>query len=113
MTTEIGVIFDCANPEVTADFWVQALEYVREGSGDEYAAIIDPAGRRPRILFQQVPEPKAVKNRVQLDLHGADMAAQVEQLLALGGTRLRTGEDEDGDIWTVMADPEGNEFCVA
>jgi len=113
MTTEIGVTFDCTNPEVMADFWVQALGYVGEGSDDEYAAIIDPEGRRPRILFQRVPEPKAVKNRVHLDLHGADMEAQVEQLLALGGKRLRTGEDEDGDIWTVMVDPEGNEFCVA
>ncbi len=113
MTTEIGVTFDCTNPEVMADFWVQALGYVREGSDDEYAAIIDPEGRRPRILFLRVPEPKAVKNRVHLDLHGADMEAQVEQLLALGGKRLRTGEDEDGDIWTVMVDPEGNEFCVA
>lgn len=113
MTTEIGVTFDCANPEGMADFWVQALGYIREGSGDEYAAIIDPEGRRPRILFQRVPESKVVKNRVHLDLHGADMEAQVERLVALGGKRLRIGEDEDGDVWTVMADPEGNEFCVA
>jgi len=54
-----------------------------------------------------------VKNRVHLDLHVANMEAEVNRLLALGGKRIGMGEDDDGDIWTVMADPEGNEFCVA
>lgn len=61
----------------------------------------------------KVPEPKVVKNRVHLDLHVADMAAEVKRLLGLGATRIGMGEDEDGDVWAVMADPEGNEFCVA
>ncbi len=113
MTTEIGVTFDCAQPKAMATFWVQTLGYVEEGSDDEYVAIIDPERRRPRILFQRVPEPKAVKNRVHLDLHVADMKVEVERILELGGKRLRMGEDDDGDVWTVMADPEGNEFCVA
>jgi len=113
MTTEIGVTFDCAHPKALATFWVQTLGYVEEGSDDEYAAIIDPEGTRPRILFTRVPEPKVVKNRVHLDLHVADMNVEVERLLALGGKRLRLREDDDGDVWTVMADPEGNEFCVA
>jgi len=113
MTTEIGVTFDCAHPKVMATYWAQTLGYVEEGSDTEYAAIIDSEGKRPRILFMRVPEPKVVKNRIHLDLHVADMQVEVERLLTLGGKRLRMEEDEDGDVWTVMADPEGNEFCVA
>ncbi len=113
MTTEIGVTFDCAHPKVMATYWAQTLGYVEEGTDAEYAAIIDSEGRRPRILFMRVPEPKVVKNRIHLDLHVADMQVQVERLLTLGGKRFRMEEDEDGDVWTVMADPEGNEFCVA
>src|SRR5579859_5028212 len=106
MTTEFGVTFDCTNPKVMADFWTQALGYNEEGFNEEYAAIVDPEGRRPRILFVRVPEPKVVKNRVHLDLHVAKMEAEVKRLLALGGKRIRLGKDDDGDVWTVMADPE-------
>jgi len=91
MTTEIGVTFDCAQPKAMATFWVQTLGYVEEGSDDEYVAIIDPQRRRPRILFQRVPEPKAVKNRVHLDLHVADMKVEVERLLELGGEAAPDG----------------------
>jgi catechol 2,3-dioxygenase-like lactoylglutathione lyase family enzyme len=77
----------------------------------------DPAtgmGKGMRILFQAVPEPKTVKNRVHLDLHvGADrIDAEVERLEGLGGTRLSERFEENGAAWVVMGDPEGNEFCV-
>ena len=70
-------------------------------------------GRGMRILFQQVPEPKTVKNRVHLDVHyGLDRyEAEAERLEGLGATRL-SQHDEQGSKWIVMADPEGNEFCV-
>jgi hypothetical protein len=70
-------------------------------------------GRGGRILFQAVPEPKTVKNRVHLDLHvGPDRRdAEVARLTALGARVLWEGEQ--GGRWTTMADPEGNEFCVA
>jgi predicted enzyme related to lactoylglutathione lyase len=113
MAVDIGVTFDCANPRALAAFWAHALGYVEEGSDAEYAAIIDAAGHRPRILFMSVPESKSVKNRVHLDLHVADMNATVDRLIVLGAKRVEIHEDEDGDVWTVMADPEGNEFCVA
>lgn len=76
----------------------------------------DPAtgtGLGRRILFQQVPEPKTAKNRLHLDLHpGPDARpATVDRLQALGATVLRH-VDEPGGSWTVMSDPEGNEFCV-
>jgi len=82
-------------------------------------AIEDPAGVLPRMFFQRVPEPKSVKNRVHLDLAApaADSSARAEEidavaerLTALGARRLRAVK-EDG-YFVVMADPEGNEFCV-
>ena len=82
-------------------------------------AIEDPAGVRPRMFFQRVPDPKSVKNRVHLDLAAPAVGspdraevidAFVERLTALGARRLRA-VDEDG-YFVVMADPEGNEFCV-
>jgi hypothetical protein len=82
-------------------------------------AIEDPAGVRPRMFFQRVPEPKSVKNRVHLDLatpaadssdRAEEIDAFVERLTALGAHRLRAVK-EDG-YFPVMADPEGNEFCV-
>ncbi|MFI7297813.1 VOC family protein [Streptomyces sp. NPDC050121] len=66
-----------------------------------------------RLLFQRVPEPKTVKNRLHLDLHpGAQLrAGEVERLKALGASVLREVNEPSG-AWVVMTDPEGNEFCV-
>jgi len=78
-------------------------------------AIVDPDNIGPRILFLRVTERKVVKNRVHLDIRtsrtDADKRAKVAELLAAGGTEIRR-VDEHGDWWIVMADPEGNEFCV-
>ena len=78
------------------------------------AASRDPDGRGPRLLFQQVPEPKTTKNRVHLDLHvGEDRRdAEVERLIALGATKLWDGR-QGPQTWVTLADPEGNEFCVS
>jgi hypothetical protein len=75
---------------------------------------VNPAGvgLGGRVLFQVVPEAKTVKNRVHLDLHVEERAETVERLTALGGTVLWEGS-EGGSTWVTMADPEGNEFCVA
>jgi len=81
------------------------------GSDERYAACIHPKGVGPRLLFNVVPEPKTVKNRVHLDLNVADMQAEVARLVGLGARKVKTF-DENGETWTVMADPEGNEFCV-
>ncbi len=80
----------------------------------EAAASRDPDGRGPRLLFQHVPEAKTVKNRVHLDLHVAEgaRAAEVERLLGLGATKLWDGQLGPQE-WVTLADPEGNEFCVA
>ena len=143
MATPIQVTFDCADPDRLATFWAAALGYKKQDPPAGYAtwpeflaaqgvpedrwnaasAIVDPEGSGPRIYFQQVPEPKTVKNRVHLDVNvggGRDtpdderrarVNTAVERLLGAGATRLRVGE-EHGEYWVVMQDPEGNEFCL-
>ncbi|HEX5586701.1 MAG TPA: VOC family protein [Acidimicrobiia bacterium] len=80
------------------------------------AACSDPAGDLPRLLFQQVPEGKVVKNRVHLDFQMGGAEARevaVERLLGLGATRLWDGQQGPVHKWVTMADPEGNELCVS
>ncbi len=85
----------------------------RDGVALRHPDELAGGGTRPRVLFQLVPEPKTVKNRVHLDLRpgGDDPAAVVEALTKRGATVLHTGSQGDHG-WTTLADPEGNEFCV-
>jgi predicted enzyme related to lactoylglutathione lyase len=106
-----SLTFDCADPRVVAPFWAAALGYRLEGTDQQMGIAVDPAGRRPRLLFLRVPEPKAAKNRLHLDLRGGDMDAEVARLVSLGAAVVQTFE-KPGDVFTVMRDPEGNEFCV-
>ena len=107
------VVVDCASPAALGTFWAAALGYLMHGPTptveDAFVAIIDPLGVGPELGFQRVPEPKVGKNRVHLDLRVTDRAAEVARLVALGATSGTTYHD---GAWTVMADPEGNEFCV-
>ena len=76
------------------------------------SAVVDPAGDGPRVFFQQVPEPKTGKNRVHIDVVAEETVDdEVIRLEGLGAT-LRNWAEEDGNVWAVMLDPEGNEFCV-
>jgi predicted enzyme related to lactoylglutathione lyase len=116
MTLRLGeIVVDCADHETVVAFWLEAMgDYARHDVNEQYVAIApsERAPGRPTILFQKVPEPKVVKNRVHLDLSGESMAAEVERLARLGATVI--AERTLGEIrWTVMADPEGNEFCVS
>jgi hypothetical protein len=110
------IVIDCADHDVVVPFWIAALgDYERRDVNEQYVAIV-PRERdagRPAILFQKVPEPKIVKNRVHLDLRGESMREEVERLLALGATFVAERTLGEGVRWTVMADPEGNELCVA
>jgi catechol 2,3-dioxygenase-like lactoylglutathione lyase family enzyme len=104
--------WDCTDPRKVADFWCAALGFELVDIDEEDAEIKDPGGRGLPILFQVVPEGKSVKNRIHLDLRPAtSMAAEVERVKALGASESRFVE-EGGSFWTVMRDPEGNEFCV-
>ncbi|HZU11762.1 MAG TPA: VOC family protein [Chloroflexota bacterium] len=115
MTSTIrSITIDCAAPTRLAGFWAAATGYVpgEADDRDEVAVLTDPAGG-PRLLFLKVPEGKTVKNRVHLDLRPAEtMEAEVERLIGLGATRVRVVQESSDDLFTVMQDPEGNEFCV-
>ena len=104
-------VLDCNRPEVAVAFWEAALGYERGWDGGPFSQLHDPAGAGLTLLFQRVPEGKIVKNRVHLDLATPDMAGEVARLVALGARVLRD-VSERGARWTVLVDPEGNEFCV-
>jgi predicted enzyme related to lactoylglutathione lyase len=108
------VTIDCTDAYALATFWAAALDAKvsdDDKPGDEEALVDSPGAS---LLFIQVPEPKAVKNRVHLDLQPQDRTRdeEVERLLALGATLLDDRRNPDGTGWATLADPEGNEFCV-
>lgn len=143
MAKGFQVVIDCADPAQLADFWAFVLHYKLDdppkgfSSWEEWlkahnvpveqwnaaSAVVDPDGVSPRIFFQRVPESKAVKNRVHLDVNATPglgtpleerkqlVNAEVERLIPAGAQKLRTVE-EMGGYFVVMTDPEGNEFCV-
>ncbi len=101
------ITIDCANPTRLAEFWTAALGYTLVDVDEEGALISGPEGPNSRILFLIVPEGKTVKNRLHFDLTPESTgAAEVVRLQALGATVYQEFD------WTVMLDPEGNEFCV-
>jgi len=139
--TVVQVVIDAGSPALLADFWAVALGYrlqepppgfatwedllrssgVPEEHWDDASAIV---GAGPRVFFQKVPEPKERKNRVHLDvqvgrgIEDADerwsvVLAHVELLRAKGATAIEERTGQWGERWMVLADPEGNEFCVS
>ncbi|HEV7706916.1 MAG TPA: VOC family protein [Asanoa sp.] len=142
MAYEFQVVVDSAEPHVLADWWADALGWTVETQDEAFirkmideghateaettrhrgalvwktgAAIRHPDGleRAPRVLFQEVPEPKTVKNRVHLDVRtGDERDAVVARLLSNGATHLHDGR-QGPFTWVTLADPEGNELCVS
>ena len=141
MATSFQVTFDCADPDALSKFWADLLGYgfepppegfeswegwardagIPQEHWNDAAAIVDPEGVGSRLFFQRVPEGKAAKNRVHLDvnvgkgLHGEDRHAAVrrdaDRAVGLGAT-LELVYDQRDEFWIVMRDPEGNEFCL-
>ncbi|MEV0732921.1 VOC family protein [Polymorphospora sp. NPDC050346] len=112
------VDFDCADPYTLAGFWAAVLDY-RLGDDDhpgDPEVLLSPTGggTGPVLLFLRVPEPKQVKNRLHVDLQPTDRTRdeEVERLIGLGATQVADQRRPDGSGWVVLADPEGNEFCV-
>lgn len=108
-----GVVMDCADPEKLASFWKAALnwEYRTTTPDEGWVSLQSPDGTGPFLSFGTVPEDKAVKNRVHLDIRptfGEGWEAERQRLEALGATTLQYFEDAH----YIMADPEGNEFCL-
>jgi hypothetical protein len=125
MATLRDIIFDCRRPASLARFWAMVLDGyavapyddeerarlrtmgVNDPEDDPSVLVEPPDDGAPRLFFNRVPEPKTVKNRVHLDVRAPDRDAEVARLVAAGATEVGRHEN-----WVVMADPEGNEFCV-
>jgi catechol 2,3-dioxygenase-like lactoylglutathione lyase family enzyme len=116
-----AITFDCANPYLLASFWSQVTGFQEDPEDRNYPD--DPAGLllapdgSASLLFVRVPDAKQVKNRVHLDLAPQDAApgtreAELERITGLGATLVDDQRRPDGNGWVVLADPEGNEFCI-
>jgi predicted enzyme related to lactoylglutathione lyase len=107
-----GVTIDCADPRALAEFWMKALDTtILEEYGEEFVFLAPAREGGPYLGLQRVPEKRTVKNRAHLDFSAADRPAEVARLVSLGATEV--GEHSvPGMTWTVLKDPEGNEFCV-
>ena len=112
------ITIDCENPRTLADFWAAALDWkiTFEDENEVALELLDGSpevGRIPDILFIKNPDRKSAKNRLHLDLRPLNQDAEVSRLESLGAKRIEIGQSDDSDTsWVVMADPEGNEFCV-
>jgi Glyoxalase-like domain len=141
MAVPFQVTYDCADPDALGKFWAQVLGYeqqpppqgypdwpaflrergVPEEQWNSAGAIVDPDGKGARLYFQKVPEAKAGKNRVHLDVNVSAgfpaeerrnrVDAEVERVIGLGAARVQTFDHAD-EYWVVIQDPEGNEFCL-
>lgn len=106
------VVLDCDDADALAGFWSAALGYKRGAFDHPYVRLSDPAGRRPDLLLQQVPEAKSGKNRMHLDLQVIDVDGEVGRLVGAGARVIEQAHDDDGFLTVVLEDPQGNEFCV-
>jgi predicted enzyme related to lactoylglutathione lyase len=121
------IVVDCARPSALAAFWAEVLDYQIRPYDDAEIARLKAAGINdvtddpsvrldapdggPGIWFERVPEPKTVKNRVHLDVN-LRPGETLDWLVSLGATIIRPVGTTPGQRWTVLADPEGNEFCA-
>jgi len=118
MASRIGAVtVDCRDARALATWWMEVLGYVESDDpdqDDETECGIVPPGGGQELLFIEVPEPKTVKDRLHLDLVPTDRRrdAEVERVVGLGATVLADLRNDDGTGWVVLADPEGNEFCI-
>ena len=110
------IIVDCADPRRLARFWSDVLSWpiVDDERGFCWLSSTgQPVAPEPLLVFVPVPEPKVAKNRIHIDVNptGCDQAEELERLLALGARQVDIGQGDDVP-WIVLADPEGNEFCL-
>jgi predicted enzyme related to lactoylglutathione lyase len=107
-----NITVDCGDPERAARFWAAVTGWPASREWEDEYAVSPGDGHRPKLYFVPVPEPKTVKNRVHLDIVPDDRSQDEEltRLLGLGATVV---SDQRPDVgWVIMADPEGNEFCL-
>jgi|SRR3984957_14770249 len=110
----VELVLDCAEPERLAQFWREALGYRDYYTDASLSVLVPKEGIASPLLLQGVPEPKAGKNRMHLDIVVDDVEAEIDRLLALGAQRIDEGvQSFGGTRWVRMSDPEQNEFCVS
>jgi len=109
-----SVTIDCHDPERLAAFWASVFGTAEAWRGGDPVQYVDLGATdgSPVIRFQRVPEPKTVKNRLHLDIEVRDLTQAIERAESLGGSTVRETTTEYGWDYQVMADPEGNEFCL-
>ena len=110
------IVVDSARPAEIAAFWSKVLGWTATETPNGFVWLSSTGtylAPEPLLVFVPVPEPKAAKNRLHLDLcpSGCDQSEELERLLGLGAVRVDVGQGEDAP-WIVLADPEGNEFCL-
>jgi predicted enzyme related to lactoylglutathione lyase len=111
-----SLCIDSHDPSRIASFWESALGWRRTYEVDDEVVLEPPAGSPedgvvPDLLFGRAPDDKTVKNRLHLDLRPDDQEAEVQRLIGLGARHVSVGQTPE-DSWIVLADPDGNEFCV-
>ena len=104
------VVVDAEDPARLARWWAEALHYRIVHEAPDEVEIRRTPDEMPGLLFTSVPDAKKVKNRLHLDLRPDDQEAEVERLVDMGARPVDIGQHDVG--WVVLADPEGNEFCV-
>lgn len=106
------LIIDCTDPDALAPFWTELLGYTVVERDDAGVALQGAPGAGPTLLLIRDPDPKTVKNRLHLDVNATDrdQDVELERILALGATPVDIGQGDP--TWVVLADPEGNEFCL-
>ncbi len=111
---ELVIVIDCSQLDRSAEFWSGVLGYVPDGvATGRYQSLLPADGRGTEVLLQRVPEGKQGKNRVHLDLRTRELGPEMGRLISLGA-RVLTEQpvSEAGWRWHILADPDGNEFCV-
>jgi predicted enzyme related to lactoylglutathione lyase len=104
------IVVDAEDPARLARWWAEALGYVVVHEEPDEVEIRRAPEVLPGLLFTPVPEPKTGKNRLHIDLRPDDQEAEVERLVDMGARHVDIGQHDVG--WVILADPEGNEFCV-
>ena len=111
---ELVLVIDCSDLDRSAQFWAEVLGYVLGGAASgPYQSLVPADGQGIEVLLQRVPEDKRGKNRLHLDLRTRNLETEVSRAVGIGATVL-TGEPvtEAGWRWHILADPDGNEFCI-
>lgn len=103
-------MIDCQHPNKLGLWWAEALGWQHAVDEDGDVEVFQPDRHPPSLFFLHTPDAKIVKNRLHLDFRGADQAALVQRFVDRGATRVDIGQGDSS--WVVLADPEGNEFCV-